>query len=112
MTGLDSFTDPGGIGALYPFQGLEVVFAIVGVVLWLAWHVAQTRGENREYEEALTRYRDAGMPQMADLGRDPGATTEQARGRESMTGSPEATAPPDQEPRTQSIKDETSPGNG
>ena len=36
------------VGAIYPFQGTETLLVIVGVALWLAWHVIQTRGENAE----------------------------------------------------------------
>lgn len=60
-TGLDSFTNPEEIGALYPFVGSEVVLAIVGVLLWIGWQVRQLMQENREYEEALTTYREVGV---------------------------------------------------
>ena len=39
------------VGAIYPFQGAETLMVIVGVVLWLAWHVIQIRAENAELEE-------------------------------------------------------------
>ncbi|WP_287324498.1 hypothetical protein [Mesorhizobium sp.] len=38
------------IGAIYPFQGSEVVMVIVGLVFWIGWHVLQTRQENAEIE--------------------------------------------------------------
>lgn len=68
MTGIDSFTDPGNLGALYPFQGFEILLVAVGVVLWLAWHVVQVRKENREYKDALRLYRRVGMEQALHLG--------------------------------------------
>lgn len=39
------------VGAIYPFQGAEVLMVVVGVVLWLAWHVWQIRSENAELDE-------------------------------------------------------------
>ena len=45
--GLDSWAvDLANVGAVYPFQGLEVPMVIAGVIFWLWFHVAQTRGEN------------------------------------------------------------------
>ena len=55
-TGLDSFSNPATIERMYPFQGLEVLFVIVAVVLWILWHIRYTQGENREYEEAKEHY--------------------------------------------------------
>jgi len=51
-TGLDSFSNPGAIEALYPFVGTEVLLVIVGVALWLLFHVLAEREETREWEEA------------------------------------------------------------
>jgi hypothetical protein len=60
-TGLDSFADPQNIGPLYPFAGTEVALAVIGILLWIGWHVRQIMTENREYERATTLYRDVGM---------------------------------------------------
>ncbi len=60
-TGLDSFTDPADITVLYPFPGTEVLLAIVGLLLWIGWHVVQMRSENKEYDEALELYEGVGM---------------------------------------------------
>lgn len=56
-TGLDTFSNPGEIGALYPFQGLEWLFVVVTVALWLYWHLKNIRDEDREYQEAEEHYR-------------------------------------------------------
>ena len=40
------------VGAIYPFQGGEVLMVIIGAALWLGWHVMQIRRENRELDEA------------------------------------------------------------
>ena len=26
------------VGAIYPFQGYEVLMTVVGVIFWLGWH--------------------------------------------------------------------------
>jgi hypothetical protein len=36
------------VGAIYPFQGTEVLLVIIGVVFWIGWHIVQTRQENAE----------------------------------------------------------------
>ncbi len=48
--------DLADVGAIYPWQGAEVIMVIVGVVLWLWWHVAQLRGENEEFKADLAKY--------------------------------------------------------
>ena len=40
------------VGAIYPFQGAEVLMVIVGVVFWVGWHVIQFNRETIELEEA------------------------------------------------------------
>ena len=36
------------VGAIYPMQGMEVIMTVIGVVLWLGWHVWQVKHENAE----------------------------------------------------------------
>lgn len=60
-TGLDSFSNPEDIGALYPFVGIEVALVVIAFALWIAWHVAQTKEENREYVKALELYEQIGL---------------------------------------------------
>jgi hypothetical protein len=55
-TGIQSFNDPGSIGPLYPFPGSEVALAIVGIVLWIVWHVLQNRAESREWRDAAEAF--------------------------------------------------------
>jgi hypothetical protein len=38
------------VGAIYPFQGSEVLLVIIGLVFWIGWHIIQTRQENAEIE--------------------------------------------------------------
>ena len=37
-----------GVGPIYPFVGSEVVLWIVGLVIWIGFHILGTRIENRE----------------------------------------------------------------
>jgi hypothetical protein len=67
-TGLDSFSNPADIGALYPFVGTEYVLAVIGIVLWIAWHVKQVRDENKEYAEALELYEQIGLERALHFG--------------------------------------------
>ena len=41
------------IGAIYPFQGSEVLLVIIGLAFWIGWHIIQTRQENAEIESDL-----------------------------------------------------------
>ena len=46
------------IGPLYPFVGSELALFLVGMVLWIVWHILQVRTENRAYEDEITRFGD------------------------------------------------------
>ena len=49
--GLDSWAvDLKDVGAIYPFQGSEVLMVIIGVALWIGWHVWQARHEQKEID--------------------------------------------------------------
>ena len=51
-TGLDSWAvDLAEVGPVYPFQGSEVLMVIVGVAIWIIWHIWQVKLENRTFEE-------------------------------------------------------------
>ena len=60
-TGLDSFSNPADIGAMYPGVGAETVMLGILVALWVAWHVFQVRQEEQEYRDAVKLYREVGM---------------------------------------------------
>jgi hypothetical protein len=36
------------IGAIYPFQGWEMLLVILGFIFWIGWHIIQTRQESAE----------------------------------------------------------------
>lgn len=46
------------IGPIYPFVGTEMFWFILGLVLWIVWHVIQSRKETRIYEEDIARFGD------------------------------------------------------
>lgn len=39
------------VGAIYPFQGYEVLMTVFGVVFWIGWHWLQFHNENEELKE-------------------------------------------------------------
>jgi predicted negative regulator of RcsB-dependent stress response len=39
------------VGAIYPFQGSEVLMVILGLIFWIGWHVWQMRQESAEIEK-------------------------------------------------------------
>jgi hypothetical protein len=42
------------VGAIYPFQGTEVLLVILGLIFWIGWHIVQTRQENAEIAEDMS----------------------------------------------------------
>ena len=46
------------IGPIYPFVGTEFLLWIIGMALWIVWHVIQTKRENRMYEEEVKGFGD------------------------------------------------------
>lgn len=46
------------VGAIYPWQGAEVVMVIVLLVLWILWHAWQFRFERKTYEEEAAKFTD------------------------------------------------------
>ena len=43
--------DGATIGAIYPFVGIEVWLCIALLVIWVFWHIIQTREETEEIED-------------------------------------------------------------
>jgi hypothetical protein len=43
------------VGAIYPFQGTEVILVIIGVAFWIWFHVAQMRAEAKEIKRDMER---------------------------------------------------------
>ena len=44
------------IGPIYPMVGTEGLLVVIGVVLWIVWHVIQAKRENSDYEEQIRKY--------------------------------------------------------
>ncbi|MCT4610650.1 MAG: hypothetical protein N4A70_15765 [Pelagimonas sp.] len=44
--------DLADVGAIYPFQGSEVLMVILGVAFWVGWHRIQYVREGQHLEEA------------------------------------------------------------
>jgi len=56
-TGIESWAvDLKDVGAIYPFQGSEVLMVIVGVALWIAWHFWCVRWERSQHEEKIRKF--------------------------------------------------------
>lgn len=41
------------VGAIYPFQGSEVLLVILGVIFWVGWHIWQIRLESAEIAKEM-----------------------------------------------------------
>lgn len=63
-TGIQDWVNFSEIGAIYPFQGIEVPLVIAAVVFWLWWHVRAIRDEDREMQEAAAYYRRIGLEKV------------------------------------------------
>ncbi len=44
------------IGPIYPMVGSEGLLVVIGVALWIVWHVIQAKRENRDYEDQIRKY--------------------------------------------------------
>jgi hypothetical protein len=52
--GLSSWAvDLKDVGAIYPFQGYEMLMTILGVAFWVIWHIVQMRQEADELAEEM-----------------------------------------------------------
>ncbi len=56
-TGIETWKNLADIGPIYPFVGTEVILTVVGVVLWIAWHVLQISAEKEHHEEAASKFK-------------------------------------------------------
>lgn len=60
-TGVNSFTSPGDVGPLYPFVDATLILVIIGILLWIGWHVWHLLAENKEFDDAARLYREVGL---------------------------------------------------
>jgi hypothetical protein len=47
------------IGPMYPFVGTEMWWYVLGLALWIIWHVLQTKGESKTYAEEVKKFGNA-----------------------------------------------------
>ena len=50
--------DLANVGAIYPFQGSEVVLVIIGFVFWIGWHIIQIKEENADFAHDIEHKND------------------------------------------------------
>ena len=56
-TGINSWAvDLAEVGAVYPFQGMEVIMVIIGVVFWIWWHIVTFRMEFARHEQKIAEF--------------------------------------------------------
>ena len=56
-TGVESWAvDLAEVGAIYPFQGLELIMLLIGLVAWIWWHVWSIRHEQAVHETKIAAY--------------------------------------------------------
>jgi len=41
------------VGAVYPFQGGEVLLVVIGLAFWIGFHILQLRNEARELRHEM-----------------------------------------------------------
>ena len=56
-TGVTSWAvDLADVGAIYPFQGEEILMLLVGLAFWIWWHVTTFRAELARQEHKVKTY--------------------------------------------------------
>ncbi|MEZ5524642.1 MAG: hypothetical protein R3E62_06715 [Pseudomonadales bacterium] len=53
-TGLENWSNPETIGAIYPFVGSEMLMFILLLASWLLWHMICLVIENNEWKEDIS----------------------------------------------------------
>lgn len=48
--------DLANTGAVYPWQGYELIMVILAVAAWIIWHIIQLREEKEEFAEDIEKY--------------------------------------------------------
>ncbi len=56
-TGISSWAvDLADVGAIYPFQGLELILLIIALIFWIWWHIVTFRMEFDRQDEKIRKY--------------------------------------------------------
>ena len=58
------------IGPIYPMVGAEGLLFIIGLALWILWHIIQTRQESKTYEDEIKQF-GSDLKSMIDKANDP-----------------------------------------
>ena len=68
---VDNWLNLDTFGPIYPFVGSEMFLAIVGIALWIVWHVVQIKKENEEFRKDIENIKQMGGPSkvLEDEGR-------------------------------------------
>jgi len=48
--------DLADVGAVYPWQGLELIMVLVAVAVWIIWHIVQIKQENNDYADDIAQF--------------------------------------------------------
>ena len=59
---VDNWLNIDTFGPIYPFVGSEMFLAIVGIALWIVWHVVQIKKENEEFRKDIENIKQMGGP--------------------------------------------------
>ena len=55
-TGVETWNqDLLGIGPMYPFPGTEMLWVLLGVAIWIIWHICQAKTESNEIKDERER---------------------------------------------------------
>ena len=53
------------VGPLYPFVGTEMLWVVLGFVVWIVWHIWQARMESSNYNDDLATLKKNGNMERA-----------------------------------------------
>jgi hypothetical protein len=65
-TGIETWnTNLLDIGPMYPFVGSEMLLTVMGILVWLIWHLVQARAETGQVAVEETKYAAPGVLKQA-----------------------------------------------
>jgi hypothetical protein len=62
VTGVTDWTGAENMEVVSPLWGYTAIFILVATLMWIWWHVATFKIENREYEVAVEDWLQHGIP--------------------------------------------------